>query len=221
MISPTKNTALVSLLAEVVDPIGPHPVVYHRAPGTKDGTGTPLRPAAVLFPLTYRNNQLQAILTVRNQSLRNHPGQISFPGGKADQADSDVAATAMREAFEELGILQQDVAVIGALETCTTGTGFSIVPVLGIIPPHDPYRIDRAEVEEVFHVPLDYLMDDARHQRLRRLFNGSPQEYFAIDYEKYHIWGATARMIVGLHGRLGGKHATPRFKKLFSICDNA
>lgn len=180
-----------------------------------------LRAAAVLFPLTLRDNTVEAVLTVRNQFLRSHPGQISFPGGKVEEGDLDIAHTAVREAFEELGIAPEDVAVIGTLETCVTGTGFSVVPVLGIIPSNYPYRLDHAEVDEVFHVPLAFLLDESRHQRLNRVFNGVLREYYAIDYGRYHIWGATARIIVELHARLRGQSTTDCFKRLFSNCEKA
>ena len=196
-----RELALIAALKQIADPITrtsrplsptSDPLVVQQA----------LRPAAILFPLTIQNNIVDVVLTRRTESLRSHPGQISFPGGRIEPEDYDVAAAATREAHEEIGVTPQDVAVIGTLDTCITGTGFSVVPVLAVIPPHYAYRLDPNEVDEVFHVPLAHLMEPANHQQLSRTFNGAVRGYYAIDYGRHHIWGATARMIVTLYERI-------------------
>ncbi|MGH8595761.1 MAG: NUDIX hydrolase [Gammaproteobacteria bacterium] len=177
-----------------------------------------LRPAAVLFALTAHEGVVETVLTVRNSALKSHPGQISFPGGRIEPGDRDVAETAMREAAEEIGIEVRDIEVIGALDQCITGTGYSVVPVVALIPPNYPYRLDHREVAEVFHVPMPHLFDATRHQRLSRIINGARREYDAIDYNGYHIWGATARMIVGLYERLARVRDSASYKVFFGNC---
>lgn len=211
------------LLRGLLDPIGPHPVQG----GTLDAllpappeTG-PLTPAAVLFPLTLGPHGAEVVLTVRNAGLRRHAGQISFPGGKADPEDRDVAHTAAREAAEEIGLMESDIQVLGALDPCVTGTGFRVVPVIGLVPWDYAYKPDAREVSEIFHVPLDFVLDATRHERRSGEFNGQRREYYAIDYERFHIWGATARMIVSLHARLSRHFATIPPQDRRSICDNA
>lgn len=213
------HEALAQLLSQVLCPIDRLPPELSAL--SVASVQSSLRSAAVLFPLTWMGGRVQAVLTVRNASLRSHPGQISFPGGKVDAGDADFAATAVREASEEIGLAPQDVTVLGALGECLTGTGYRVVPVIGVIPPGYPFQPDAAEVAEVFQVPLAYLLDASRHQRLSREFEGVRREYYAIDYGRYHIWGATARMIVDLHERLRGHSATGIYKKLFGNCDIA
>lgn len=214
-----REDALAHLLTQVLSPVDPLPA------GNPMPSASPvqssLRSAAVLFPLTWRAGRVEVVLTVRNAALRSHPGQISFPGGKVDAGDVDFAATAIREASEEIGLAPDDVTVLGALGECVTGTGYRVIPVIGVIPPGYPFQPDAAEVAEIFQVPLSYLLDASRHQRLSRVFEGVRREYYAIDYGRYHIWGATARMIVDLHERLRGHSATGIYKKLFGNCDIA
>lgn len=205
------ETEFETLLRTLLDPVGPHPQrggqVDALAPGIEEDD-TPLTAAAVLFPLTLGPAGAEAILTVRNADLRRHAGQISFPGGKADPRDRDVAHTAVREATEEIGLKADDVRILGTLEPCVTGTGFRVVPVVSLVPWAYPYRPDVGEVSEIFRVPLDFLLDARRHQRRSGEFNGQRREYYAIDYDRFHIWGATARMIVSLHARLSRHFAT-------------
>lgn len=205
------ETEFETLLRTLLDPVGPHPQrggqIDALAPGIEED-GTPLTAAAVLFPLTLGPAGAEAILTVRNADLRRHAGQISFPGGKADPRDRDVAHTAVREATEEIGLQADDIRILGTLEPCVTGTGFRVVPVVSLVPWAYPYRPDAGEVSEIFRVPLDFLLDARRHQRRSGEFNGQRREYYAIDYDRFHIWGATARMIVSLHARLSRHFAT-------------
>ena len=211
MIGHLPETEFETLLRTLLDPVGPHPQrggqIDALAPGIEED-GTPLTAAAVLFPLTLGPAGAEAILTVRNADLRRHAGQISFPGGKADPRDRDVAHTAVREATEEIGLQADDIRILGTLEPCVTGTGFRVVPVVSVVPWAYPYRPVAGEVSEIFRVPLNFLLDARRHQRRSGEFNGQRREYYAIDYDRFHIWGATARMIVSLHARLSRHFAT-------------
>ncbi len=210
---------VISTFAALVDPIDPHPLHCASGETTDASVQLPLRPAAVLFALSIQHGAIDLVLTVRNAALRSHPGQISFPGGRVERGDRDAAVTATREAFEEIGVNPTDVRVIGALDPCYTGTGFSVVPILGLIPAAYAYRLDPGEVAEIFHVPLSYALDPARHQRLHREFNGQRREYFAIDYGARHIWGATARMIVDFSNRLRAHPDAAAVQSLFADCD--
>lgn len=211
------ESRLLRLLSEIADPIGPHPVA---SADVVVCTVEPLMPAAVLIPLTARGNVAEVVLTVRNRQLKSHPGQISFPGGRVEAQDRDVAQTAVRETHEEVGIEPHDVRIIGSLGAYVTGTGFSVVPVLGLIPPNYPYRPDPGEVEEVFHVPLQHLLDPVNHTLCTREIAGRAHEFYAIDYRGYRIWGATARIIVALYERLCSESLRLGRKNPLLNCDS-
>lgn len=168
--------------------------------------------ASVLVPLVVRQVAggplaTSVLLTQRNAALRNHAGQISFPGGRRDPQDVDDVATALRETHEEVGLDPSRIDVIGRLPEYETGTGFKITPVVGLIhaQAHEhtslDLRLDPAEVAEAFEVPLSFLLDPSNHQR--RAFTMGEQElsFFAMPWwpehrqEDYFIWGATAAML--------------------------
>ena len=166
--------------------------------------GEPL-PASVLVPLVMRE-VATVLLTRRMPHLRAHAGQISFPGGRIEPSDPDPVHAALREAEEEVGLGSQQVEVIGALPTYTTGTGFIVTPVVGLVEPDPRLRPDPSEVEEIFEVPLSYLMTPAHHQRRGIAFGGRQLEFFAMpwrpapsDAREYFIWGATAAMLRNLY----------------------
>lgn len=190
-------STVASVLARVVDPIGRHPLLL---PDSSNPDA--LRPAAVLVPVVVGSAGAELLLTVRNQNLSSHPGQISFPGGRVDLDDRDVGHTALREAEEELGIQPKHVSVLGSLALHATGTGYSVMPVVGMIAPGYPYRPAAAEVAEVFHVPLAHVLNPANHLECEREFGGARRHYFEIWFKQYRIWGATAGMIVSLQRRL-------------------
>ena len=163
--------------------------------------------AAVLVPLVARD-ALQVLLTQRTDHLTNHPGQISFPGGRAEPGDADAAATALREAAEEIGLDHGRVEVLGAMPTYTTGTGFIVTPVVGLVQPPVEIRADPFEVAAAFEVPLAFLMDPAHHQRRTIEVSGVRREFFSMPWEglddagvprRYFIWGATAAMLRNLY----------------------
>ena len=163
--------------------------------------------ASVLVPLVLRD-ELTVLLTQRTDHLNDHPGQISFPGGRAEQNDADPVATALREAHEEIGLEPFEVEVLGSLPTYTTSTGFIVTPVVGLVQPQASLRPDPFEVAEVFEVPLAWLMNPANHQRHALEFRGATREFFSIPWQasdasgamrRYFIWGATAAMLRNLY----------------------
>ena len=158
------------------------------------------RPAAVLIPVTDRD-QPGAILTQRPRGMRNHPGQVAFPGGKLDPGEDAVEA-ALREAHEELALDPSLVRVIGATDRYHTGTGFDVTPVLGVIPPDLPLVPNPGEVDSWFEVPLKVLFDRSNYTEHHAQWRGAERRYYELHYEGYRIWGVTAAIIFNLSRRL-------------------
>lgn len=165
---------------------------------------TPLRlaPAAVLVAVTDRAEP-GVILTRRSAHLRKHAGQVAFPGGRVEGDDPDIVAAALREAQEEVSLPPDLVSVVGTSDRYKTFTGFDISPVLGVIPPDLPLRAQLDEVESLFEVPLDYLLDPANRIRRDVEWQGRPMHYYEIPWKDYRIWGVTAAIIANLSKRLG------------------
>jgi 8-oxo-dGTP pyrophosphatase MutT (NUDIX family) len=157
-----------------------------------------LRPAAVLVPLIDRAEGMTVLLTQRTPHLSAHAGQISFPGGRVEEADADTIATALRETEEEVGLTRDLVEVIGRLDTYVTGTGFEITPIVGLVEPAYTLTIDPFEVAEAFEVPLSYILDRNNHNRTERESAGRTRVFFVLPYQGRNIWGATAGMLVNL-----------------------
>jgi 8-oxo-dGTP pyrophosphatase MutT (NUDIX family) len=162
-----------------------------------------LRPAAVLVPIVLREPGPTVLLTRRSPNLADHAGQISFPGGRLEPEDPDAIAAALREATEEIGLAREHVDVVGRIDTYQTRTGYEITPVVGFVSAPFTLLIDPAEVVEAFEVPLAFLVDPANHLREQRSFKGATREFWAIPYQDYYIWGATAGMLVNLSEILG------------------
>lgn len=159
-------------------------------------------PAAVLIALIEREGALHVILTKRAQHLRHHPGQIAFPGGKVESSDASVEVASLREAQEEIGLAPESVEVFGALPEHVTVTGFAVKPILGVVRgPFEPL-LDKGEVEEIIFAPLAHLLDPAKYTVQERLFLGAVRKYYTIPYGPHYIWGATARMTLGLAERI-------------------
>ncbi len=163
-----------------------------------------LRPAAVLVPVVVHLGEFTVLMTQRTDHLPSHAGQIAFPGGKMEPKDLNAKDTALRESEEEIGLARGAVDVIGYLDTYQTGTGFRIVPVVGLVQPGFATQIDPMEVAEIFEVPLAFLMDAGNHQRHSIVWKGRRRHYYAMPYENRYIWGATAGIIRNLHERLMG-----------------
>lgn len=160
--------------------------------------GRPLRDAAVLVPIIDRPQELTVLLTRRSNELPDHPGQISFPGGGVDPGDADAEAAALREAQEEVGLAPRHVTLLGRLDTYLVRTGFSVVPVVGLLHPPFDLRAEAGEVDEIFEVPLAYFLDPASRQLHSRVFRGAERFFYAYPYGDYYIWGATAGMLSNL-----------------------
>jgi len=163
----------------------------------------PLTPAAVLFPIVLRDEGHTVLLTQRTAHLRDHAGQISFPGGRVEAEDVSPSHTALRETEEEIGLPRERIEIIGFLPEYRTGTGFRVTPVVALVRPPFELQADPFEVAEVFEVPLAFLLDPANHQRHSMHYRGALRSYFAMPYGEYFIWGATAGMIRSLAERLG------------------
>ena len=156
--------------------------------------------AAVLIAVTECDDPT-VLLTQRPRTMRDHPGQVAFPGGKIDDGENAVEA-ALREAWEELGIEGEQVRVIGTTDRYQTGTGFDITPVLATVPADLAIRPDPREVESWFEAPLAKLMDRSAWSENEVFWKGSMRHYYQMDHEGYRIWGVTAAICINLSRRL-------------------
>ena len=159
------------------------------------------RAAAVLIPITDRAEP-GVILTQRPTWLRSHAGQVAFPGGKVDDTDENSIFAALREAEEELNIPPARVEVIGVADTYYSGSGYSIAPVVGIIPPDLELQPNPQEVEDWFEVPLAFLLDPANSIKKEANWNGQQRSYYDMQWGERRIWGVTAGIIANLVRRL-------------------
>lgn len=167
----------------------------------EDALAHGVTPAAVLVAVVDRPEPT-VILTLRPETMRKHPGQVSFPGGRIDPGDDGPIDAALREAEEEIGLARASVEIIGVADPYLTVTGFEVIPVLGIVPPDLPLTPHPGEVAAVFEAPLHHILDPS-HQHVRTAFwRGRERTYYEIDWQEQRIWGATAAMIVNLSRRL-------------------
>jgi 8-oxo-dGTP pyrophosphatase MutT (NUDIX family) len=167
-----------------------------------DSDEAALRPASVLIPIIARTEELTVLFTRRTTHLRDHSGQISFPGGRAEPQDPSPESTALRETEEEIGIDPGRIEVAGRLAEYRTGTGYRITPVVGFVTPPFELKPDAYEVDEVFEVPFSFLLDPRHHLLQSREIRGEMRSFFAIPYERHYIWGATAGLLVNLYRHL-------------------
>jgi 8-oxo-dGTP pyrophosphatase MutT (NUDIX family) len=161
----------------------------------------PIRPAAVLIAVVDRP-QPTVLLTQRSAHLNDHAGQISFPGGKIDPTDASPLDAALREANEEVGLEREFIDPIGYLDLYGTAFGFRILPTVARVRPGFTLRVSAAEVDDVFEVPLAFLMNPANHQIHSKEFRGIERLYYAMPYEERYIWGATAGILRVLYERI-------------------
>lgn len=179
--------------------IAPH--LLTEAPATPE---TAQNPAAVLIPII-EHPKPYVLLTLRPKEMSLHAGQICFPGGRFQREDKDLLQTALREAEEETGISPEAVEVAGFLDSYDTVTGYTVIPVVGLLREGFTLLPNPNEVVEILQVPLAHLLNPANHERRSREHDGARREYYAIHFEDRLIWGATAGMIVNFSRKLSGR----------------
>ncbi|MEZ5787193.1 MAG: CoA pyrophosphatase [Xanthobacteraceae bacterium] len=164
----------------------------------------PVRPAAVLIPVVDRPEP-GVILTQRTAHLPNHAGQVAFPGGSIDASDESPAAAALREAEEEIGLDPQLVEPIGYLDLYLTFSGYRILPLVGRVAPRYAFKLSIQEVDDVFEVPLAFLMDAENHALQSKVWKGLMRRFYAMPYGERYIWGVTAGILRNLYERIYGE----------------
>lgn len=190
------------LLAEAPDlPLRPKRSDYDLDPENRPEAAVSLIPAAVLLPIVLRDEP-SVLFTERSARLAHHAGQVSFPGGRSNPDDDSLIYTALRETQEETGIAPDFITVAGFLDAYETGTGFAILPVVGLLREGFVLAPDTNEVAEVFEVPLAFLLDPANRQKNQTEWKGRLRHYYAFRYHGHYIWGATAAMLVNFAERM-------------------
>jgi 8-oxo-dGTP pyrophosphatase MutT (NUDIX family) len=166
------------------------------------GEPSGITPASVLVPIVAHPDGLTVLFTKRTIHLKAHSGQVSFPGGRAEPSDPTPEFTALRESQEEIGLSPEKIEILARLPDYITRTGFQVTPVVGLLTPPLELVPDPREVEEVFEVPLAFLLDPGNHLRQSREINGRTVGYYEMRFGERVIWGATAGMIVNLYRQL-------------------
>ncbi|SFU84363.1 8-oxo-dGTP pyrophosphatase MutT, NUDIX family [Methylobacterium sp. 174MFSha1.1] len=203
------------------EPPGPHDPTSNPTPPRGDhdlepdvleaALARPPRLAAVLVPVVPRDDGVSVLFTQRSAHLRDHSGQIAFPGGKIDSSDPSPLAAALREAEEEIGLDRAAVTPLGYLDPYLSGTGFLVTPVVGLVAPDATLTLNPHEVADAFEVPLAFLMDVANHALHSREWRGRQRRYYAIPFGERYIWGVTAGIVRNLYDRLhDSDEPTPR-----------
>ncbi len=182
-------------------PLKPARSDYDLDPGRRPAAPPTLTPAAVLLPIVSRKEPT-VLFTERSPKLARHAGQVSFPGGRVEAGDVSLVETALRETREETGIDPAFVTVAGFLDAYETGTGFAILPVVGLLSEGFALVPEASEVSEIFEVPLAFLLDPANRARNQTLWQGRMRTYYSIRYNGHHIWGATAGMLMNFAERM-------------------
>ena len=197
----SKKEEVIKKIGDIVHPSDYHNNFERKVDTTfdldlkKNRTSVNLHPASVLVPLQFENSIWQVILTRRSMNMKKHSGQISFPGGKFEDEDESLDATALREAFEEIGLSSVNVYLLGSLPSHETVTGFRIFPFIGVVSGYEVQINSSEEVSEVFKVPLEFLLDRKRYSKHYVTWNGEKRSFLAVPYGPYYIWGATARIL--------------------------
>ncbi|RPE64697.1 8-oxo-dGTP pyrophosphatase MutT (NUDIX family) [Pacificibacter maritimus] len=155
----------------------------------------PLKAAGVLLPLIERASGTNLILTKRSATIRNHPGQIAFPGGRVDPGDRDHVAAAIREADEEIGLPPHTVDVLGELPSHVTISNYEMHPVVGWVRQDFTPQAEEAEVSEIFEVPLRHVLDLSKYKVQSRFWRDQKRSFYTVPFGPYYIWGATARVL--------------------------
>jgi len=155
----------------------------------------PFSHAAVLVPLFKKGEDCHLLFTKRSDQVKYHKGEISFPGGVVDEEDSELISTALREAFEEIGLKENDVQIIGILDDIVTITEFIVTPIVGLFPYPYLFKVSEVEIAELIEVPLSFLLDENCFSEREIIRGGRKEVVYAYQYEKNIIWGATARIL--------------------------
>jgi 8-oxo-dGTP pyrophosphatase MutT (NUDIX family) len=181
----------------------PHPSDFDLNPGLEHELtrNAPPKPAAVLVPVIARE-PLSVLFTLRTAHLASHAGQVSFPGGKIDDTDESAIATALREAHEEVALTSDQIEPLGFLDTYRTSTGYSVAPLVALVSPDHAATPNPDEVDDIFEVPLAYLMDPGNIAINRRIWLGRERQFYEFTYETRYIWGATAGILNNMRNRL-------------------
>ena len=169
----------------------------------------PLRPAAVFIGLTEKQDELQLMLTERTHTVRDHPGQVAFPGGVAEDCDADLLSTALRESEEEVGLRADQTKIVGFLAAQPIITGYAVLPVVGFYDPEFHAQVDPREVAGVFEVPLNFLLNNDNRRPVERKRAGITLKMYEFHYDGHRIWGATALMIGQFIAKLRGETDNP------------
>ncbi len=157
-----------------------------------------LQSAAVLVLLVDSMNGLDVVLTRRAKHLKHHPGQISFPGGKAEPTDKDLIATALREAHEEIGLPIEDLQILGSFPGSETISQFQVAPIVAYSDFQQDWVTDPDEVQQVIHIPLDWLLDDSHWRVETGIFQKNLRNYHACWWQQHLIWGVTGQLLKNL-----------------------
>jgi 8-oxo-dGTP pyrophosphatase MutT (NUDIX family) len=204
IIARARERLSLELAAEALDPDvapkhGDH--VLNQANMQAHSVATNARLAAVLVPLVARASEATVLMTTRSSELRQHSGQVAFPGGKVDDGETPCQA-ALREAQEEIGLDPKHIEPIGYLDPYLTGTGFRILPVVALVTPPFQLLVNAQEVHDTFEVPLAFLMQPDNHQRHSREWRGTTRHFYAMPWNERYIWGATAGIVRSLYEKL-------------------
>lgn len=159
-------------------------------------------PAGVLVPIIHDKNELNVLFTERTTHLKHHAGQISFPGGRMEPGDRDLAATTLRETREEIGLPAKQITLLGSLEPLLSSTGFLVTPFIGLLIKIPPLKIDPFEVARVFTAPLNFVLDPVNQNKEEIIFKGKPRTIYTINYQGNKIWGLTAAILLKLTEKL-------------------
>ena len=203
---PDVNLTLESLRSRLLAeppslPLMPTRGDYDLNPDNRPARPPDLFPAAVLLPVVERKEPT-VLFTERNANLKRHAGQVSFPGGLVDPDDASLVQTALRETHEETGIESTFITVAGFLDAYETGTGYAVLPVVGLLSDGFALVPNTSEVANIFEVPLSFLLDPANRQKNQMEWQGRMRTFYAFRYNGHYIWGATAAMLVNFSERL-------------------
>ncbi len=204
---PSDRHALRALIEERLRDSRPPPGIDHALPGgvmaeinsaiLKLFPAAPVA-AAVLIPIIDHPQGLSVLLTQRAAHLKNHAGQIAFPGGRIESTDEGPRAAALRETEEEIGLSRQFVHVAGYLDPQLIISGFWVTPVVAFVQPGFNLTLDTREVDATFEVPLAHIFDEANHRARERRIGDASVQVYDIPFGEHHIWGATAGMLMAL-----------------------